>query len=140
MRYSIPLSRYLNPHPLVLHTACLPLWLILSSGMVTLLTLSFLPNRHHLPNSWTCFSFEYLSKLTKGFYLAGRSDDSDTASSMLELVGYATPDQVFARISRSGDIMVPRDIGRPSSCGPATLVGNTVRSPSVASHGRLLIR
>ena len=99
---------------------------------------SSLPNRHDLPNSWTRCSSEYLGKLTEGFYIAGRPDD--TASSMLELVGHATPDQVFARISRSGDITVPRDIERPSSCGPATLVGNTVCSPSVASCGRLLIR
>jgi hypothetical protein len=64
------------------------------------------------PNSWTRFSSESLGMLTadEGFYRAGQQDDA--ASGMLEPVSHATPDHVFARISRSGDItMVPRCIG-----------------------------
>jgi hypothetical protein len=62
----------------------------------------------------------------EGFYRAGQQDDA--ASGMLETVSHPSPDHVFARISTSGDItMVPRCIGRPSSCGPATPVDNTVR-------------
>lgn len=128
---SPPNRLYLNPHLLVLRTGChwrLPLWLLLFSGMVSLLTLSFLLTGTVYPNSWTRFSSESLGMLTEGFYRAGQPDDS--SPSLLESVSHATPDHVFAQISRSGDItMVPRSIGRPSSCGPATQVDNTVRSP-----------
>ncbi|KAI9454222.1 hypothetical protein BJY52DRAFT_1225196 [Lactarius psammicola] len=109
----------------------LPLWLLLFGGMVSVLTLSFLLTGTVYPNSWTRFSSESLGMLTasEGFYRTGHRTPTidDAASSTLEPVSYATPDLVFARISRSGDItMAPRSIGRPSSCGPATLVDNTV--------------
>jgi hypothetical protein len=126
----IPYSPYLDPHLLVLRTGCrwgLPLWLLLFSAMVSLLTLSFLLTGTVYPNSWTRFSSESLGMLTEGFYRPGQQDDS-AWSTMREPVSHATPDHVFARISRSGDItMVPRSIGRPSSCGPATQVDSTVR-------------
>ena len=64
MRY--PHSPYLNPHPLVLRTACLSLWLILFSRMVSLLTLSFLLVGMVYQNSWTRFSSESAGKLTEG--------------------------------------------------------------------------
>ena len=128
----IPHSSYLNPNLLVFRADCrwrLPLWLLLFSGMVSVLTLSYLLTGTVYPNSWTRFSSESLGMLTavEGFYSAGQQDDA--ASRMLEPVSHAAPDHVFARISRSGEItMAPRSIGRPSSCGPATLVDNTVRS------------
>ncbi|KAH9061957.1 hypothetical protein EDB87DRAFT_1576281 [Lactarius vividus] len=108
----------------------LPLWLLLFSGMVSVLTLSFLLTGTVYPNSWTRFSSESMSMFsaTEGFYRPGHQPSTfdDAASSMLEPVSHAAPD-FFARISRSGDItMVPRSIGRPSSCGPATLVDNSV--------------
>jgi hypothetical protein len=119
----------------------LPLWLLLFSAMVSLLTLSFLLTGTVYPNSWTRFSSESLGMLTEGFYRAGQQDDT-TWSTMREPVSHATPDHVFARISRSGDItMVPRSIGRPSSCGPATQVDSTasllvqVRVPHDTPHG-----
>ena len=124
--------------PLVLRTACLSLWLILFSGMVSLLTVSFILVGMAYQNSWTRFISESLGMLTESFYRAGQPDD--TASSLLEPVSYAKRDRVFARISRSGDITAPRNIGRLSSCGLATLVDKTVYSPSVASRGCLLIR
>ena len=83
------------------------------------------------------FNSESLSKLTECFYLAGQPDD--TFSSLLEPVSFAMPDRIFARILRSEGITVQGNIGRPSSCGPTTLVDNIVRSPSVASRGCLLI-
>ena len=64
---------------------------------------------------------------TEGFYRTGQPDD--TAPSLLEPVSHATPDHIFARLSTSGDVtMVPRSIARPSSCGPAIQVDDTVRS------------
>ncbi|KAH9013019.1 hypothetical protein EDB85DRAFT_2035398 [Lactarius pseudohatsudake] len=108
----------------------LPLWLLLFSGMVSVLTLSFLLTGTVYPNSWTRFSSESMGMFSpaEGFYRPGHppSTFDGAASNMLEPVSHAAPD-FFARISRSGDItMAPRSIGRPSSCGPATLVDNSV--------------
>ena len=70
----VPHSPFLDPHSLVLRTACLSPWLILFSGMVSesLLTLSFLlismVHKVVHPNSWMRFSSESLSQLTEGFY------------------------------------------------------------------------
>lgn len=93
--------------------------------MVSVFTLSYLLTGTVYPNSWTRFSSESLGMFTaaEGFYRAGQQEDG-----MLKPVSHPMPDHVFARISRSGDItMIPKSIGRPSSCGPATLVDNTVR-------------
>ncbi|KAH9020237.1 hypothetical protein EDB84DRAFT_1515548 [Lactarius hengduanensis] len=108
----------------------LPLWLLLFSGMVSVLTLSFLLTGTVYPNSWTRFSSESMGMFSpaEGFYRPGHQPSTfdGAASNMLEPVSHAAPD-FFARISRSGDItMAPRSIGRPSSCGPATLVDNSV--------------
>jgi len=120
----------------------LPLWLLLFSAMVSVLTLSYLLTGTVYPNSWTRFSSESLGVLTasEGFYRAGQQDDATFG--MLEPVSHPAPDHVFARISRSGDItMVPKSIGRPSSCGPSTLVDDTVsllvqvRMPHDTPHG-----
>ncbi|KAF8260283.1 hypothetical protein EI94DRAFT_1833944 [Lactarius quietus] len=120
----------------------LPLWLLLFSGMVSALTLSYLLTGTVYPNSWTRFSSESLGMLTaaEGFYNPGQKDNA--VSGMLEPVSHAEPDHVFARISKSGDItMVPTCIRRPSPCGPAALVDNTfsllvqVRMPRDTPHG-----
>ena len=58
---------------------------------------------------------------------------------MLEPVGYAIPEYVFARISRSGVITPTRNIELRSSYELETLIDNTVRSPSVTSRDRLLV-
>lgn len=129
----LPHSSYLNPN--LFYTDCrwrLPLWLLLFGVMVSVLTLSYLLTGTVYPNSWTRFSSESLDMLTASecFYHAGHWPPTidDAASSMLELVSHSTPDRVFAQISKSGEItMAPNSIGRPSSCGPATLVDNTVR-------------
>ena len=139
----IPHSPFLDPHSLVLRTVCLSPWLILFSRMVSesLLTLAFLligmVYQVVYPNSWTRFSSKSLSKLTEDFY----APDSRTIqfSSLLEPVSYEMPDHIFARIWGSEGITVPGNIGHPSSCGPTNQVDNTVRCPSVASRGCLLI-
>jgi hypothetical protein len=129
----------------VFRTDCcwrLPLWLLLFGVMVSVLTLSYLLTGTVYPNSWTRFGSESLDMFTasEGFYCAGHQPSTidDAASNMVEPVSHATLDRVFAQISRSGDItMVPSSIGRPSPCGPATLVDNTVRR---ALCTRFLIR
>ncbi|KAI9432697.1 hypothetical protein H4582DRAFT_1087282 [Lactarius indigo] len=107
----------------------LPLWLLLFSGMVSVLTLSFLLTGTVYPNSWPRFSSESMGILSaaEGFYRPGHKPSAmdNAASRMLGPVSHAAPD-FFARISRSGEVTVaPRSIRRPSSCGPATLVDNS---------------
>ena len=86
----------------------------------------FLPPDWVYPQSWTCFSSNFLGMLTERLYPVGHPDD--TASSMRETTSHATPDHVFSRVLRSGDItIVLRSIGRLSPCGPETQVNNTVR-------------
>jgi hypothetical protein len=100
--------------------------------MVSLLTLSYLLTGTVYPNSWTRFSSESMGMFTEGFYRPRQPDDA-----IFKPVSHATPDHVFAQISRNGDItMVPRSIGRPTSCGSAIQVDNTVRRPwrRVAVH------
>lgn len=109
----------------------LPLWLLLFGGMVSVLTLSYLLTGTVYPNSWTG-----VLTAAEGFYRTGHQPPptmitavaSSNGGSMLEPVSHAAPERVFARISRSGEItmMASRSIGRPSSCGPATVVDNTV--------------
>ncbi|KAF8260284.1 hypothetical protein EI94DRAFT_1748980, partial [Lactarius quietus] len=78
--------------------------------MVSALTLSYLLAGTVYPNSWMRFSSESLGILTaaEGFNNPGQYDD--VASCMLEHVSHAAPD-VFARISKSGDIESPRSLG-----------------------------
>jgi hypothetical protein len=128
-------SSHLNPNFLLFRTDCrwrLPLWLLLFGVMVSALTLSYLLTGTVYPNSWTRFSSESLDMLSasEGFYRAGHQPPTigDAASSMVEPVSHATPDRVFAQISRSGDVtMAPSGIGCPSSSGLTTLVDDTVR-------------
>lgn len=115
----------------------LPLWLLLFSAMVSLLTLSYLLTGTVYPNSWTRFSSESMGMFTEGFYRPRQPDDA-----ISKPVSHATPDHVFARLSRNGDTtMVPRSIGRPTSCGSAIQVDNTVsllvqvRMPHDTPHG-----
>ena len=133
----LPHSSYFNPNFLTDCRWRLPLWLLLFGVVVSVLTLSYLLTGTVYPNSWTRFSPESLGMLTasEGFYRAGHrpSTIDDAASNKLKPVSHSTLNRVFAQISKSGDItMVQSRIGRPSFCGGATLVDNTVRFCRVA--------
>ena len=123
-----PHSPYINPHRP--HPSCFaqPASRYGSSSLERWCPFSLFP-RHGLPNSWSRFSSKSLSKLAEGFYLAERPDD--TALSMLEPVSYVVPDPSLRGYRGVG---TSRSQGISSFCGLATLVANTVRSPSVASR------
>ncbi|KAN0141893.1 hypothetical protein V8E53_000355, partial [Lactarius tabidus] len=97
--------------------------------IVSVLALSFLLPVTIYPASWPRLESESLGMLTAAqghHHHPGQHDDA--ASNMLEAVGHAVPDRVFAQISRSGDIVIaPRRIRCPSSCEPADQVSNTVQ-------------
>jgi hypothetical protein len=110
----------------------LPLWLLFFGVTVSILTLLFLLTGSMYPihGWWMRYGSESLGVL-KGICRAGHSPSAvnDSVSYPLVPVSYVEPSRVFARSTRSGDLIVPSTVmRRPSASGPAFLVDNSVRA------------